>query len=450
MALTRTLPGMGTLSGSTGIVGRAAEGGESMHGGQRARWTLGDMWGRSSAMERLFLQMRYLANHLRLASIEGERGSGKRLVARTLHGLGANRGKGFVPCAAAEFFGENVFAARLAEARGGTLYLSGVDALNPEQQGRLVHLLGWMEQQNGRAFGALRPVALGQTGAGEGESTAPRALLVSSERPLRALVLRGKFRNDLYQQLSAVHLLVPPLRDRREDVALLLERFAARFAREYGKGIRGVMGDVLPPLLAYGWPGNVRELQTAIERAVVRSEGEWLRRKDVVLSGSLDGYLSGSLSGSDLPEAAGAARGAHPIDRQRPPALESAVWLARPGESAQLHGGVRDRMAGDERGTHGRMENAAGRVPRAYESAGLVAACDRDRSTDLDPNLDRAILRHIRRVLESVGGNKLRAARLLGISRSTLYRLLDADAGARFPQHGPGDEHPGLQTAMAR
>jgi DNA-binding NtrC family response regulator len=452
MALNRVYPGVQTTGGS---LGNSAASTGVVSSGQRARWTLGEMVGRSSAMERLFLQMRYVANHLRTALIEGERGTGKKLVAGTLHGISMHRGKGFVACPADEFFQDNTFGGRLEQARGGTLYLSRVDALNVEQQGRLLHLLEWMEQQHGRTHGAVNSHcgALKAVGVEEAAPQAPRALLVSSERPLRSLVLRGMFRSDLHVRLSAVHLLLPPLRDRREDVAMLVERFLAQSARQYRKGMRGVMHDVIPALLAHSWPGNVRELQTVIAEAALRSEGEWLRRKDVVLS---PGNSSATLELGDTERSRAHVFGSSTSDGM--------IWAARPGSNAQLLGKSMQESAhallpeaGDKSrnglAPEGRPGSGYSTDSYSHSRNDLQAEGRSDSGTELDPNLDRAILRHIRRVLESVHGNKLRAARLLGISRSTLYRLLDSDVGTPCaPDNiaGRAQSHSGEQEGNSR
>jgi DNA-binding NtrC family response regulator len=303
----------------------------------KARWMLGEMAGRSPAMERLFLQMRYLANHLRVALIEGENGTGKLLTAKTLHALATGRASGFIPCSASSFLRGNCNGT-LDEARGGTLYLTRVDALTPDEQGKLLHLLEWHQHQHTR----------------NNAEQAPRQILVSCEHPLRGLVLQGRMRADLSYHLTSVRLQLPPLRDRREDVPLLVDYFLEQFARRHGKPLRGLGPGVLPHLLAHGWPGNVRELETTISSGALMCEGQWVRLIDLPL-------------------------------------------LSAPAQ-----------------------EEPSFTISASHRSNGAKAE-----EAD-DPNLDRAILRHIRWVLAGVGGNKLRAARLLGISRSTLYRLLDA------------------------
>ncbi|WP_446741732.1 sigma-54-dependent transcriptional regulator [Silvibacterium acidisoli] len=297
---------------------------------QRSEWGLGEMVGRSPQMVRLFAQMRATARHLRVAVIEGEAGTGKMLAARTLHGLGAAAGAPFVPCLAAALFDRNSaqpLPAVLHEASEGTLFLGHVEQLSPEQQGKLVDFLQWLDHQHARrAF-----------------SAAPRQVYCSSSVPLRRMASTPGFRTDLLHRLTAIRFVVPPLRERREDIGLLAESFVRRFSVLHNKPLRGLGPQTLQHLVPHSWPGNVRELESVMQSASLECEGQWIRP-------------------IDLPNLALAPRPALP-----PP-------------------------------------------PHA---------------SDDDPNLDRAILAHIQRVLARAKGNKLRAARMLGISRSTLYRLLE-------------------------
>ena len=217
-------------------------------------------------------------------------------------------------------------------------------------------------------------------------------------------MLQGKFRSDLQAQLSAVHMVVPPLRDRRGDIPMLAEHFLeqgnTRSRREGGRILRGFAPDLLPWLISQPWAGNVRELENALAQAASRCEGEWLRARDAAPA-------AGTLS---------AAAGT-PV-----------LWVARPGDIARLHGAAHPPL-----GPRPLSRIVPGPAAGDGYNGSHEAHRDPDFDSSLDPNLDRAIMRHIRRVLADVGGNKLRAARLLGISRSTLYRLLDADQPRRTP-----------------
>ena len=302
---------------------------------EHPEWLLGSMIGRSAAMQRLFSQMRCTARHLRIATIEGECGTGKTLAARTLHELGPASGGPFVPCHAAQFFQHGPSLASLTplavDAREGTLFLSHVEELSLDQQSRLIAFLQWIDHQQSR----------------RAPDPGPRQVFFSSTTPLRKLASSPQFRADLCHRMTAIRFIMPPLRERRDDLGLLADSFARSFSTTHGKLLRGIGPQTLERLAAHNWPGNVRELQSVIQTAALECEGQWIR----------------------------------PID-----------------------------------------------LP-AFSSAGYPHSTDD--TPDDDPNLDRAILRHVNRVLARVDGNKLRAAKMLGISRSTLYRLLDAATVSR-------------------
>jgi DNA-binding NtrC family response regulator len=303
-------------------------------------WSLGLMAGRSLVMQRLFAQMRSTAPHLRIATIEGESGSGKETVGRTLHALGPAASGIFLPCPAPHFFEH--LPAVIRESRDGTLLLNHIEDLSAAQQARLLDFLQWLDHQHARRL----------------PDSAPRQVFFSSNLPVRKLVSAFSLRIDLANRLTVIRFTLPPLRERREDIPLLAEFFVERFSAIHNNPVRGLEPQSLPRLLAHPWPGNVRELENTIHAAAMACEGQWIRPIDI------------------------------------PP--------LSPGFSV----GNIDLAVSDNNTRNGR--DGTQNTP-----------------TD-DPNLDRAILRHITLVLAQVDGNKLRAARLLGISRSTLYRLLES------------------------
>jgi DNA-binding NtrC family response regulator len=300
---------------------------------------LGDMVARSLVMQRLFSRLRQSAPHLRIVALEGEAGTGKALTARTLHSLGPAASHAFVACSASRFISAET-QALLEEARGGALFLTRLNDLNMEQQSRFFDFLEWWEHRGGR----------------DGGSLLPRQLFVSSRQSLRHLSAGGGMRADLCYRLTAIRFVLPPLRERREDIAMLADWLATRHGAVHGKSIRGLGPGSLSRLLAHSWPGNVRELETVITNAAMECAGQWIRPIDI------------------------------------PPLLSA-------GES---------------------QNKAVAQAP--------------DSNADYDPNLDRMILRHIMQVLAKTGGNKLKAAQMLGISRSTLYRLLDSGSSLSAQQ----------------
>jgi DNA-binding NtrC family response regulator len=397
----------------------------------------GDMVGRCAAMERLFLQMRYLAGHLRIASIEGERGSGRRTVAEILHRLSPAREEAFLSAPASELMRGPELARQLTRLGGGTLYLEQVDALDAAGQELLLRLLRWV--RGGCGVPESIRVALPAGDAAEKAGAAglgsaaglrcvdrpPRAVLVSSRRPLRGMAAQGRFRVDLLQQLALVQLRIPPLRERSGDLELLAGMLAAEAAARQGKDLQGVARDALELLQGQLWPGNVTELRLVMEEAVARASGDWIQGSDLRLPwGSPDDDSPGqdedmACAGPSAEESA-PTRAMQVLRSYACPAPVHDRRVAQrglPGPVLTLRAAEAEVIA--RQGIGSPQRQFFGKRPKAIPDE------------DADPNLDRAILRHIRRVLETVRGNKLRAARLLGISRSTLYRLLDGSEGGK-------------------
>ncbi len=195
-------------------------------GGELIR--LGDMVGRSLITQRLFSRFRQAAPHLRIVTIEGEAGTGKALAARTLHSLGPGSASAFVACAASRFISVET-QTLLEEVRGGTLFLTRLDELTAEQQSRFVDFLEWWEHRSGR----------------DAPGFFPRQLFVSSCKPLRQLSVTGNLRADFSYRLTAIRFEIPPLRERRDDVAVLADWFAERRAATHGKSLRDLGPEAL-------------------------------------------------------------------------------------------------------------------------------------------------------------------------------------------------------------
>jgi len=208
--------------------------------------------------------------------IEGETGTGKELAARAIHYRGARRDRPFVPvnCGALpdalienELFGHRRGAFTDARddkpglvelARGGTLFLDEVDALTPKAQ---VTLLRFLQDQHFRPLGGRR------------EEQADVRIVTASNRALEGLVEAGAFRLDLLYRLKLLHLTLPPLRARREDIALLAEHFVVQGAARYRKPALPIDPGTLAWFQRYPWPGNIRELENLIQREFLLAEG---------------------------------------------------------------------------------------------------------------------------------------------------------------------------------
>lgn len=240
--------------------------------------------GESGAMLEVLSMVRRAAPSEATVLIRGESGTGKELIAKAIH-FGSPRARGplvKVNCAAlpealleSELFGheKGAFTGAVASrqgrfelANGGTIFLDEIGDLPLHLQAKLLRVLQEREYEK---VGSSRPVKVNVR------------ILAASHRPLEALIKAGQLREDLYYRLNVVTILIPPLRERRSDLSLLIEHFVRRFAEKNGKTIRGLTPEGRDILLRYDYPGNVRELENIIERAVV------LTRDDVIASGDL-------------------------------------------------------------------------------------------------------------------------------------------------------------------
>jgi len=233
--------------------------------------------GASEVMHKLFRKMEKLSDTDSTVLIYGESGTGKELVARALHYNSARRDKPFVAvsCSAlpetlleSELFGhvKGSFTGAIANKEGlfkvadrGSIFLDEVGSTSPAIQSSLLRVLQEME---------IRPV-----GATRNIKVDVRVISASNER-LEDKIKQGTFREDLYYRLSVIPLDIPPLRERREDIPLLVDHFMRRALAKRGSTIDVKMSsEVLDMLMSYDWPGNVRELENAIERIVALSDG---------------------------------------------------------------------------------------------------------------------------------------------------------------------------------
>jgi DNA-binding NtrC family response regulator len=228
--------------------------------------------------------------------VTGETGTGKELVARAIHARSAQKDMPLIKvnCAAipetlleSELFGHvrGAFTGatfskkgRFALADGGTIFLDEIGTISLAVQAKLLRVL---QDREFEPLGAERTQKV------------DLRVIAATNRDLRQLVAGGRFQEDLYYRLNVIPIQMPPLRDRREDIALLVEHFLRRFARDSGKRIDGVDPLVMAELERYDWPGNVRELENTIERAVVLATGPRLTRDTLWLMGATSPPSSG-------------------------------------------------------------------------------------------------------------------------------------------------------------
>lgn len=231
--------------------------------------------GSCKPMQQLLKQVEKVAPADSTILVLGETGTGKELVARALHRRSKRANRAFVKvnCAAipqsliaSELFGHEKGAftgalqrrvGRFEAANGGTLFLDEIGELPMETQ---IALLRVLQEKEFERVGSNLPLSVDVR------------LIAATNRDLPAAVADGTFRQDLFYRLNVVPIDVPPLRDRVDDIPLLVEYFVGRFAKEAGKNIRHIGKDTLEQLKNYHWPGNIRELQNVVERAVVLCE----------------------------------------------------------------------------------------------------------------------------------------------------------------------------------
>jgi DNA-binding NtrC family response regulator len=300
----------------------------------QAAWVLA---GTSVAVRQLRSQVERIAPHYRVALVRGERGAGKKSVARAIHALSPGAG-GELVVAPAAVFAEPVAAeaARpaasaaattlLESARGGTLYLQGVGELSSGQQAGLLRFLGAFDEHRVKTD-QRRPD--------------PR-VLASSDRDLRTLAAIGQFRQDLYSRLSGVEIFVPALRERLEDIPELAASMLRRFAEQTGESLKLLAESTIERLREPLWPDNLLGLRSVVTHAAALADGPIIEPRHLLML-----------------------------------------------------------------------------VERRFDRRAATPPVRPDR-------LDDVIEQHVLAVLTRCGGNKLRAAEMLGISRSTLYRMLDA------------------------
>jgi two-component system response regulator HydG len=325
----------------------------------RTQKGLGDLIGRSPEMEKVYRILSKVAFSTHPVLILGESGTGKEMVARSIHANGPNASRPFIPvdCGSlvptlieSELFGyvKGAFTGAnrakeglLAAAEGGTVFLDEIGELPLDLQAKLLRAL---QEKEVRPVGATHSVPISAR------------VLAATNRDLIAMVEQGLFRKDLYFRLNVVNLKLPPLRERRQDIAVLAAHFLERMHRDTG-ATHAFSEDALRLMTEYDWPGNVRELEHAIERACALSSGPVLHMADL------------------------------------PTQLQD----------FRAHRREADLSAANSAAAHSSA--------RADPSDGIVSIADMER---------HAILGTIRQLK----GDKLMAARLLGIGKTTLYRKL--------------------------
>ena len=248
--------------------------------------------GNSRAMADVISRIELVSATRSTVLIMGETGTGKELVARAVHHRSAQRGMPFIPvnCAAipetlleSELFGhvKGAFTdatgtkkGKFSLADGGSIFLDEIGAMSVGLQAKLLRVLQERE---------IEPL-----GAQRTEQVDVR-VIAATNCDLGQLVDDGRFRDDLFYRLHVIPIVVPPLRERLEDIPMLVEHFTDKYSTRSGKSIEAVQDDVITSLQQYHWPGNVRELEHTIERAVVLTTGSTMTREVVTIEARTSG-----------------------------------------------------------------------------------------------------------------------------------------------------------------
>ncbi len=245
---------------------------EALRRDLKGKFKVGELISHSPAMERIFEVLPAIAGSSSTVLIQGATGTGKEMLAQTIHALSPRSAGPFVAvnCGAlpdtlleSELFGYKAGAftganrdklGRFALANGGTLFLDEIGDISPALQVRLLRVI---QERTYEPLGATR------------SEKADVRIIVATNKELSVLVNKGEFREDLYYRVNVVRIELPPLSSRKEDIPLLIGEFIDRFNRLQQKSIEGISTDALSLLMAHQWPGNVRELENVIERAFI-------------------------------------------------------------------------------------------------------------------------------------------------------------------------------------
>jgi nitrogen regulation protein NR(I) len=322
--------------------------------------------GSSPKMQEIYKMIGQVAPSDITILLRGESGTGKELVARAIYHHSLRSNQPFLPvnCAAipdtlleSEVFGHEKGAftgatsrriGKLEQCQGGTIFLDEIGDMSLSTQAKLLRIL---QERSFERLGGMETIKV------------DIRFIVATNKDLEEAISSGRFREDLYYRLNVVSIMIPPLRERREDIPDLVSYFLNRFNRELKKGIVGITPSAMEKTASYGWPGNVRQLENVLKRAMVLCQGEWILEEQLLFEKG---------------------------------------WEKREAEEELSKKNVEDLLNS------------------LFEELSNPPAAPQD--LDMISVLERGL---ILRALQKTKGNQLKAAKLLGINRSTLRGKMD-------------------------
>ena len=382
------------------------------------------LWGESEAVREVLVAVEQMAPVTSTVLLEGESGTGKELVARALHQLSPRRSKAFIAVNVgalpetlleSELFGHEKGAftgaaerriGRFELASGGTLFLDEIGDIPPATQVKLLRVL---EERQVTRVGGTQPIPVDVR------------VVTATNRPLRESVQRGEFRADLYYRVNVLRIYLPPLRERRGDIPLLVRRFVQEFAEEHSREFHGISADALQALVNYSWPGNVRELRNLIESMVVLATGREIGIADIppgIRSGGAERLLPVHMGPIHREESRAEGRELEFIVRSL---VEVKLQIE------ELRRRVDDDRAARESGAGAGAGVGAGSAAVGALGAGIEPpAAPGESSLPIKSGMTMAEIERtaIVNALRETRGNRRKAAELLDIGERTLYRKL--------------------------
>jgi DNA-binding NtrC family response regulator len=390
------------------------------------------LWGESEAVRQVLEAIRQMAPVSSTVLIEGESGTGKELVARAIHKLSPRRSKPFIAVNVgalpetlleSELFGHEKGAftgaaerriGRFELANGGTLFLDEIGEIPQNVQVKLLRVL---EEREVTRVGGTQTIPVDVR------------VVAATNRPLRESVAMGGFRSDLFYRLNVLRIYLPPLRERREDIPLLVRRFVQEFAQAHGREFHGISAEAMQALASYGWPGNVRELRNLIESMVVLATGREIGLSDIpaaIRQGGAERLLPVPVGAILREESRAEGRELEFIVRSLVEVKLQLEELRRRVDEVRAERDQWAAMAGGTAGLPGAMPGvhpgAVAALGGGIEPPGVVPAA----SVTIAPGMTMAEIEKaaILAALRETKGNRRKAAEILDIGERTLYRKL--------------------------